>query len=137
MTGWKEPDHMTIKSILNELFNHERYGTIAIVIATTLLIWFYGCQSKVPSLLHPETQVTRQLLHMEIDNLLSMAELRYDQLDQQDLIKDALLQNALLVAAGGTLNPVAVITTIAGILGVGATVDNVRKRKVIKKLSNT
>lgn len=125
----------TLKTITTFL-NHERYESIAVVICAGLLIWFFGCPSKVPSIKHPETQVTREVFKMEIDDILNMAEYRYTQLDQQDRIKDALLTNALLVASGGTLNPIAVITTIAGLLGIGATIDNVRKRKQIKSLTD-
>lgn len=125
---------MKFLQTLKDLFNHERYESIAIIIAAGLLIWFYGCDSKVPSIINPEIQVNRTELQMEIDQLLSLAEYRYTQLDQQDLLKEALLTHAMLVAQGGTLNPIAVITAIAGILGIGATVDNVRKRKEIKSL---
>lgn len=125
---------MEIFKQLSTFFNHERYESIAIVIAAGLLFWFYGCESKVPSIKNPERLVTRAVLKMEIDSILQMGEYRYNQLDQQDAIKDALLANAMLVASGGTVNPVAVITGIAGILGIGATVDNVRKRKEIKTL---
>lgn len=125
---------MKFLQTLKDLFNHERYESIAIVIAAGLLIWFYGCDSKVPSITDPAVQVNRTELQMEIDQLLSLAEYRYTQLDEQDRIKEALLTHAILVAQGGTLNPIAVVTAIAGILGIGATVDNVRKRKEIKSL---
>lgn len=125
---------MKIIDALKTLFNHERYESIAIIIAAGMLIWFYGCESKVPGIKDPEKQVTRTELQMEIDQLLDMAEYRYTQLDQQDQIKEALLTHAMLVAQGGTINPIAVVTAIAGVLGIGATVDNVRKRKELKSL---
>lgn len=127
---------MTIKSIFQTLSNHERYESIAIAISAMLLIWFYGCESKVPSIQNPKRNVTRAVFKMEIDSILQMAEYRYTQLDQQDAIKEALLTNALLVASGGAINPIAVVTSITAILGIGATIDNVRKRKVIKTLKS-
>lgn len=116
--------------------NHERYQSIAIGLIIILLGIMIGCQSKVTSIIHPTLQVTRSELQSELDNLLSAAELKFAALDQQDEIKATLYQVGMVTAQTGTFNPIGLITTIAGILGVGATVDNVRKRKVIKKLEN-
>lgn len=76
--------------------------------------------------------VSRQELQLELDTYLATAEIRYKQLDQQDELKRQLLDYAVLFAEGGTINPVGAIFTIAALVGIGAEVDNIRKRKIIK-----
>ncbi len=122
---------------IKQLFNHERYQMIAIITVCQLLIWNYGCQSKVASIYDPNLTVTRGQLHIEVDTFLANAELRYKQLDQQDQLKNALFQSLVAYTATGGVNPAAMLTTIVGILGIGATVDNVRKRKEIKRLEKS
>lgn len=121
---------------LKNLLNHERYQTIAVAIMIGLLIWFYGCESKVASLTNPGTQVTRAELKIELNTLLASAEYRYAQLDQQDKLKSMLIEHALLIGQTGTFNPYGLLAMLAGTIGIGATVDNVRKRVEIKRLSN-
>lgn len=121
-----------MKKLLLTLFNHERYQSIATIVALGLLIWFFGCESKVESVITPNKKVTRGELRIELDGIVDLIGLRATDLDKQDELKQLLLKNALLIAQGGTVNPVGVITTVAAVLGVGAAVDNVRKRKEIK-----
>jgi hypothetical protein len=63
-------------------------------------------------------------------------ELSFKDLEKQDLFKQYLIDSALVVAQGGTLNPSGLIFGALGILGLGATADNVRKNTVIKTLKN-
>lgn len=121
---------------LKNLLNHERYQTIAVAIMIGLLIWFYGCESKVASLTNPGTQVTRAELKIELNTLLASAEYRYAQLDQQDKLKSMLIEHALLIGQTGAFNPYGLLAMLAGTIGIGATVDNVRKRVEIKTLKN-
>lgn len=116
--------------------NHERYQAIAIGLVLILLAVMFGCQSKVSSIINPTLQVSRDELQLELNQLLSTAEIKFSQLDQQDQLKATLYQIGLVTAQTGTFNPIGLITAIAGILGVGATVDNVRKRKTIKTLES-
>lgn len=118
------------------LFNHERYESIAVIIACGLLVYFYGCESKVQSLLFPDKQITRAELQIELETLLAQSENKFTKLDQQDQLKSLIFQQALQAATTGTINPVAALTTIGAVLGLGATIDNVRKRKEIKGLKN-
>lgn len=117
---------------LKELFNHERYQSIAILVIAAFFLWFYGCESKVRSLANPQLQVTRTSLEAEVDFYLAQAEIRFRDLDRMDEFKRVLVEKTLLIAEGGTVNPYGIIATIIGILGIGATVDNVRKRVEIK-----
>lgn len=121
---------------LKNLLNHERYQAIAIAVILALLVWFYGCESKVASLSDPAKQVTRAELKIELDTILASAEHRYSQLDKQDALRQAIVEHALIVGQTGALNPYGLIALVAGALGVGATVDNVRKRAEIKNLKN-
>jgi len=120
--------------LLDTLFNHERYQTLSVIAGVLLLIWFWGCQSEVTSLLEPEQKVNRQELELELNSIMAVAEMRFAQMDQQDELKQFLMQQALLVGQTGTINPFALLTSIGAILGIGATVDNVRKRKELKSL---
>ncbi len=119
---------------LKNLFNHERYQSIAVLAIMLFLLWFYGCDSKCDSLTRANTQVTRSGLALEIQSLQGLAELRYADLDRQDAFRSTIVEQALIVGATGTLNPYGVLAMLAGTLGIGATVDNVRKRNEIKTL---
>lgn len=109
--------------------------TIALISLTLLLFWGYGCPSKVPSLLTIGEKVTRPELQIELDSIIATAEFRLAELDKQDHIRDIIFKNALLMVEGGSLNPVGVITMLAGIYGVTrATADTVKK---VKKKTST
>lgn len=114
-------------------FNHERYQSISIAIVLILLLSIYGCPSTVESIRKPGTRINRSELENEVNYLLMMAEAKALQLNQQDELKNTLYQIGLTTAQTGTFNPIGLITTIAGIVGVGATADNIRKRRDIKK----
>jgi len=117
---------------ITEFLNHERYQVIAITVCIGLLIWFIGCESKVRSLSDPSVRITRDELASEIDFYLANAEIRFKDLDRQDELKQTILDAALLYGQTGTINPMGLIATLAGVLGVGATVDNVRKRRDLR-----
>lgn len=126
-----------MKELLDTLFNHERYQTISVIIAASMLLWFYGCESTCPSLLDPTSKINRTQLQAELDIIVIKAEAAAVSLDAQDHLKDLLLQQALTAGAAGTVNPLALVTGIAAILGIGAGADNVRKRIEIKKLTHS
>lgn len=117
--------------------NHERYQVIAFAFTTAVVVWIYGCQSETRSLHRPNVKVTRGELQIELDTLLATAEERFADLDQQDALKQTLFENALIWSQTGAFNPVGLFVSLAAIAGVGATVDNVRKRKVIKTINGT
>lgn len=119
---------------LTEFLNHERYQVVAFVITVALTIWLTACPSKVPSLVTPPKLVTRAELKIELDTLLASAEARFHALDRQDELKEALFEQSIAWAQTGVINPLGIITTMCAIAGIGATVDNVRKRRKIKGL---
>ena len=124
-----------MKSIYKKL-NGEKCLIAGILIAGTCLIWFVGCESHVQSMFEPETKITRRILNSEVDLFLARAEEKYRILGQKDAFKKLLTDQAALVASGGTINPLGLVTTILSIAGAGAIVDNVRKSRKIKTLSN-
>jgi len=123
-----------MKKLLSTLFNHERYQTITIIVASLLLVVTWGCPGKAPSLLNPQKKVTRAELQNELDLMLIRANQGFARIDQVEEIKNLLFQQAIIAGQTGTVNPFALLTSVGTILGVGATIDNVRKRKEIKLL---
>jgi len=94
-------------------------------LAVSAIIWFIGCPARTKSLIDPTKQIGRQELQLEIEQLLQKAELGFGNIERQEKIRELLFQQSLI----------AVMLTIGSILGLGATIDNVRKRKEIKKLT--
>jgi len=115
--------------------NGERFLVFGLIFAAFLMIWFLGCESQVTSMFEPETKVTREVLSSEVDLFLARAEEKYKILDQKDAFKTLLTNQAALVAQGNTINPLGLLTTIMSIIGVGAVVDNVRKNRKLKTLT--
>jgi len=124
-------------------------GTFAgIILAVGVLVWTFGCESKVLSPVSNK-QVTRSELSVEIkfkaksledelDLLYEQGQLGYMDLDKQDEIKRKLFEFAALTATTGTFNPTGIITLVGTLVGLGLGVDNRIKDKVIKNrpLSN-
>ena len=103
-------------------------------IAITVLIWAYGCQSEVTSIVNPTILVNRAELQLEVDNYLAVAELRFANLNRQDAVKETLFNTAIDFMQGGSVNPAAVALVLGNILGLGAIIDNARKRTHINTL---
>lgn len=110
--------------------------TIALVILTGLLFWGYGCPAQVASLMTPGKMVTRPELQVELDSIIATAEYRMASLDKQDHFRDIIFKNALLMVEGGALNPLGVITMLAGLYGVTRGAKDI-KDKVKKKRENS
>lgn len=121
---------------LIDFLNHERYQVVAVLACGALLLWVYSCQSSTKSPIDPTKKVTRAQLTAEVDYYLAQAEIAYTDLDRQDEIKKAILDAAAIAAQGGKVNIIGLLLANIGILGAGATIDNVRKRKVIRESLN-
>lgn len=91
---------------------------ISIIVLTALLFWGYGCPARVPSLITDGKKVTRPELQIELDTIVATAEFRLTELDRQDQFRDIIFKNAMLMIEGGALNPVGIITLLAGLYGV-------------------
>lgn len=124
-----------MKKFLSTILNHERYQAIALLAVCVLSGWFFGCHSRVKSLLRPQEKVTRAELAAEIDHFLTMAELRKADLDRQDNLKRQILEFTMVATQTGALNVSGLLPLAFSILGVGAIVDNTRKRKELKGMT--
>jgi len=125
------------KTLWLEISNHNRYQVISGILCVVLLTWFYGCEVRCKSILHPDTQITRTELQAELDSIYAGAEERINALDRQEELRQYLMDIAITTGTTGTINPWTVFGMISTILFGGAATDNVRKRIVIKKLSAT
>ena len=97
----------------------KNWKAVLIGVTTVLLMLFYiGCQARTRSLSDPKRLVSRGELQIELNNVLATAELRMADLDKQEAIRSLILQNALVLASGGTLNPVGIISAIAAVYGI-------------------
>lgn len=109
--------------------SHNTGIVIGQLICLGVLIFAYGCQSKVASIISPGAKVTRAELLVEVDSFLAVADLRFADLNKQDKFRDEIFKHASLWAQGGIVNPMGLALSLASIIGIGATVDNVTKRR--------
>lgn len=110
--------------------------TIALFVLTAILFWGYGCPPRVQSLTTPKKMITRPELQIELDTIIATAEFRIADLDKQEQFRDLIFKNALLMIEGGSLNPIGIMTMLAGLYGITRGVKDV-KDKVKKKRENT
>ena len=122
---------------------HNQFVAVSLIAIAGVMVWTYGCQSKVSSMLEPAKMVNREELNIEIDaehrrleaeleNLVQRADLKQTELTRQDAIKQKLINFAAITVDAGTVNPAGVVGLAFSILGVGAVIDNRLKDKVIK-----
>lgn len=128
---------------LTKWIRHNQGLFVALLICGGLMVWTFGCQSKVTSLTQPGIMVTAEELSLELeaeslrlqaelDSLIKRAELKQQELARQDAIKQKLFEFAAITAQSGGFNPAGLLALAGGILGFGAIVDNRLKDKVIK-----
>lgn len=118
------------------MLRHNQFLTVAVIVVTVLMVWLFGCESTTQSPLRPETKVTRAELEVEVDMFKIKVQQSVKDLDRQDLFKQELFNVGVVIAQGGSINPVGTGITLLGILGIGAVADNRRKDAVIKTLQN-
>lgn len=85
-----------------------------------------------------ETTITVAQLNAQIEQILARAEadaealalnaqMKIQQLDRQDAVKQKIAEVAVVVAEGGSVNPIGLAIGCLGIFGIGAVVDNQKK----------
>lgn len=99
-----------------------------------VLVYAYSCQSVVISMVHPGKMVHRQELVDEVDAFLATAETKFEDLTRQDMVKNTIFNSVLELAKGGAVNPAGIALVLGNIMGLGAVIDNVRKRTHINTL---
>lgn len=117
-----------------DFIRHNSGICIGVVLGICLLLWTYSCESTVVSMIDSSVKVTRVELLAEVDMYLARAEARLQDLDRRDLVKQTVFNSIAEVLATGTINPAAVFLAIGNVLGLGAIIDNVRKRTHIATL---
>jgi len=125
---------------------HNQAMTISIILALFFSVWFIGCQSTTSSLLDVEHKVTEgqlaieystelRRLESEMQTLKDQTEYRLQDLHRQDIFKQALFENAVLIAEGKNPNPLGLLSLLGTIFGIGAIIDNRKKDGLIKGLT--
>jgi hypothetical protein len=136
-----------VMNTIKKFIDHNLGLSVAVTIGIIILIWCYGCQSKVKSIAEPTKLVTREELKIEVgsemsllqtkmNTLVALGEARVMELDRQDETKRKFAELGLAFVKEGKVNPIGIATILASLLGVGAAVDNRAKDKVIKTQKN-
>ena len=132
---------------LKQWTRHNQSMVISLILACIFSFWFLGCQSETQSILMPELKVTEGELSIEysseirrIENelltLKETTELRMQDLHRQDAIKQALFNNAMLIAESGNPNPLGLLSLLGTIFGIGAVIDNRKQDGIIKGMKS-
>lgn len=121
---------------VKEILRHNQFVAVALVIVICMVVWLVGCQSTTKSPLNPDINITRAELNAEVEMFKVKVKEAVKDLDQQDLFKQELFNIGVVLAQGGTVNPVGAGITLLGILGIGAVADNRKKDAVIKSKSS-
>ena len=105
---------------------------ISLSIGAVLLFFAYGCEPETKSLIDPNLKVNRTQLQSELEFLVATSHARFQDLDRQQQFRDMILQQSILIAETGDVNPVGLLTSIIALLGIGAGADDLRVRKKLK-----
>ena len=105
---------------------------VSVNVAIFVITYAYGCEAKTKSLLNPDEKVTRSGLTTELELLESKYKASYADLDRKERIREIVLNQSLIIAQTGSVNPVGVIMSVLSVLGIGVAADDVRLRKKIK-----
>jgi len=105
---------------------------ISLSIGGVLLFFAYGCEPETKSLIDPDLKVNRTQLQSELEFLVATSHARFQDLDRQQQFRDMILQQSILIAETGDVNPVGLLTSIIALLGIGAGADDLRVRKKLK-----
>ena len=121
---------------LIDTIKHNQTLFVSILVCICLVVWGYGCQPETKSPRDHTKKVTRPELDIEIELYAKEVSMAYADLDRQEQIRNAILNAGLAYAKGEGPNILGLISTLSGILGIGAVVDNRRKDAVIKSKTN-
>ncbi len=91
---------------------------LVVLVTVGVLIFVYACEPKAPSLIDKSIKITRSELQFELEQLMSLAEIRMASFDRQEKLRGMILQNALVLTQGQPFNPIGILTGIASIYGI-------------------
>lgn len=117
-----------------KFYKHNAGFVTNLLLAPLVLIYAYGCQSTVLSLVNSNLQVNRSELIGEVNSFLAMAESRFENLDRQDLVRNTMFNSLSELITTNPTSPAGIGLFVANLLGIGAVIDNVRKRTLIDVL---
>jgi len=126
-----------MKKLLLALFNHERYQTISIIFSLLLLVVWLGCDPKASSIRNPAIKLNRTQLQAELDGIIAQVQNSVTDMNKQEELLNYLFQQSVIIGQTGAVNPIGILVGLGGILGIGAGIDNARKRKTIKTLEKS
>ena len=95
--------------------NDNHWYIIAGCVIFIMILWTYGCESQVESMINPPKLINRAELENELNYLVGLVEVKAEDLNRQDMIKQSLLDAANIIGAGGSINP-------SGLLNIAATI---------------
>lgn len=124
---------------IRKFIEHNLGICIGLFLTPCVILYAYGCQSQTVSLINPSVRVTRDVLIAEVDSFLAMAEARFADLDRQDLVKGTMFNSMLELVRDNPVSPPGIALLLTNLLGLGAVMDNIRKRTlidVLKKKAN-
>lgn len=118
-------------------FVKHNFGICLGLFLAPFVLWYgFSCQSQVVSVMSPNRLVTRGELIAEVDAFLSLAEARFSDLDRQDLVRNTIFNSLSDLIKNNPTSPAGIALFVTNLLGVGAVLDNVRKRTLISTLKN-
>lgn len=120
-----------MKKLLS-LLNDQHWYIAGGIVIVALVIWLYGCQSQVQSIIDPTKKVTRAELQLESDYLIGQLRVKMTDLDRQDELKMLLLEQAQIFGQTGTLNPTGLLNTA---ITIGAISFGLNRNQKVKKLT--
>ena len=106
---------------------------ITALVCLGFVIYCYGCEPKVSSLTQPNRFIGRLELQLELDELISRAQLKMADLEQQEQLRTIILQNALVLVQGQPFNPLGIISAVAAVYGISQGGSNITKLVKSKK----
>ena len=124
---------------MQKLLDHLRAHwpqTVAVILALTVFVWLAGCPPRAPSPLDPSQKLTAEQLAAELDFIIAKFGISQADIAQQEQIRKVIINNALLIAETGTLNPLGILTGLAALYGAGSATNSVKNVLKKKKPSN-
>lgn len=115
------------------ILNDQHWYIVAVILVIGFMIWIYGCQSQVASIMHPGQKVTRAELELESDYVIGQFRVKLADLDRQDAIKTLILEQAAIFGQTGTFNPTGLMNV--GI-SIGAIAFGLNRNQKVRKITS-